>query len=352
MKMAWPRSKGAPFALILALGVSMAPNARAQTKEELDKARALFLEGLSLHAANNCAAALTKYREVAKVKMTAQVAFNIAECEERLGRLVQALGNYRVAAAQGEGDKKAKEVMAKVGDRIEAIEGRIPKLTITRAKGGDTAVIELDGTEIGVGQLGSPIPVDPGAHVIVAKVGNKELLHESVTLAEKENKTFEVKLTIKMPKIEQPKDEPPPDLPKEEPPPPPRSRTPGIVVTVIGGVVMIAGFSFLAPRAAAISELDKLCGGDTTCPPSAEDTANRGKLFTGLAEGFVVAGVVGLATGIALIATSGPRAPEKKSNEKNEKKEASFHGLYKPTLRFVGAAPGASLGGMSVMGRF
>src|SRR4029079_16534241 len=73
--------------------------ATAQTKEELDKARAMFLEGVSLAAANNCAAALGKYQAVAKVKMTAQVAFNSAECEERLGKVVSSLGSYRLAAS-------------------------------------------------------------------------------------------------------------------------------------------------------------------------------------------------------------------------------------------------------------
>src|SRR4051812_4496994 len=60
------------FASVLALGLTNASTASAQTRDELDKARALFQEGVALAAANNCAAALTKYRAVAKVKMTPQ----------------------------------------------------------------------------------------------------------------------------------------------------------------------------------------------------------------------------------------------------------------------------------------
>src|SRR5262249_41498730 len=158
----------------------------AQTKEELEKARTAFKEGVALMSANNCPAALTKFRAVANVKMTAQVAFNIAECEERLGKLVSALGNYRVAASQAEGDAKAKDVSSRVGGRIDALEPRIPKLTVKRGRNADTASIEFDGSELGSSQLSNEFPVDPGSHTIVAKVGNKEYLHETITLAEKE----------------------------------------------------------------------------------------------------------------------------------------------------------------------
>src|SRR5919202_734978 len=98
---------------------------------------------MALSAANNCAAAVAKFRMVAKVKRTAQVQFNIAECEERLGKLVEALGDYRLAAAAAAEDPaRAKEVAEKVDDRIEKLEARIPKLTVKRGKNAATARIE------------------------------------------------------------------------------------------------------------------------------------------------------------------------------------------------------------------
>ena len=67
-------------------------NARA-----LEKARNLFRQGLSLEAAGNWAAALAKFQEVMKVKLTPQVRFHSARCSEQLGRLNEALGEYRLA---------------------------------------------------------------------------------------------------------------------------------------------------------------------------------------------------------------------------------------------------------------
>src|SRR5436190_7574255 len=94
---------------LAAVSLTGASTAKAQTNEELAKAKELFMEGVALASGNNCAGAIAKYKEVARVKMTPQVAFNIAECEERLGKLVSALGNYRLVQSQLEDPKVKKK---------------------------------------------------------------------------------------------------------------------------------------------------------------------------------------------------------------------------------------------------
>jgi len=319
-----------------------AGDAAAQSKEELDRARVLFREGVALSAANNCAAALGKFQEVAKVKMTAQVAFNIGECEERLGKLIEALGNYRVAASMAADDKKAKDVAAKVGERVEALEARIPKLTVKRGEGADTATIELDGVELGASQISTQLPVNPGSHVVVAKMSGKEYVHETVSLEEKESKTFEVKLDLPPTQVEQPAIE----EPKPEPPPPPSgSKVPGAVVLGVGIASGIAAGVFWGLRGGAIGDLDTMCGGDNSCPPAAQDTYDKGRLYTGLAEVTTAVGIVGIATGIVLLVTSGPKKPAAPEGEASSAQN-------KRGVRFVSGAPGASVGGLSLVGRF
>jgi hypothetical protein len=95
---------------------------------------------------------------------------------------------------------------------------------------------------------------------------------------------------------------------------------------------------FLGPRQGTIDELNEKCGGDLTCPPSAKATADQGRLLTGIAEGAVGAGAVSLVTGVILLATSG-------SKKQEPEKTAT-------SVKFIGAAPGASLGGVSVVGKF
>ena len=131
------RARGRGLLLAVGTGVALLASqiaggpAPAQTKEELDKPRAMFLEGVTLAAANNCSAAIQKYQAVAKVKMTAQVAFNIAECEERLGKLVSALGSYRLAASLVT-DNKPVGVSAHGGSRTQTVDDRAPRVVLQR----------------------------------------------------------------------------------------------------------------------------------------------------------------------------------------------------------------------------
>ncbi|MEP7120778.1 MAG: hypothetical protein ABJE95_07710 [Byssovorax sp.] len=332
---------------VLAASLTAGRGASAQTKQELDDARKQFQEGMALSAANNCSAALTKFRAVANVKMTANVAFNIAECEERLGKLVSALGNYRLAASQAQGDPKAKDVASRVADRIDALDARIPKLTIKRGRGADVASIELDGSELGAAQLSAATPVDPGSHTVVAKIGDRVYAQDKVILVEKENKTFEVKINAPVAKIEKDQVVEPDPQPEKPAALPPKSKVPAVVAIGVGGVGVILGVTFMVIRGGALSDLDAKCGGDTSCPPSAQPSADKGRLFTGLAEGAFLVGAAGIVTGVVLLATGGPPKPKPAP-------AAAFLGAA-PSARgvhLITSAPGASIGGLSLAGSF
>lgn len=348
-----PRSaRRAAFAMGALMAVLLAGReAPAQTKEELQKARQTFMEGVALASGNNCAGAIEKYKEVARVKMTPQVAFNIAECEERLGKLVSALGNYRLVASLLIDPKvraKAKDVDAQVPGRISALEERIPRLVIKRGKGAEMAVLLLDGAELGSAQIDAELPIDPGPHEVVARVGEKEGSRSAVTVAEKESKTVEVTIDLAALNRKDTPPEPPPKAPEPVRVAAPESggsKVPGIVVTSIGVASLAAGaVLFFGPRQGTIDELEKKCGGDMTCPPSAEETAKKGRLYTGIAEVAAGVGVVALTTGIVLLATSGG------------KKEPGEAALAVPgtsgRVRWIGSAPGADTGGVSLAGRF
>ncbi|WP_438010485.1 hypothetical protein WME89_18685 [Sorangium sp. So ce321] len=330
------RKSGRQIIAAAALGAALlaAPPAGAQTKEELAEARALFQEGVALSAANNCPAALARFQAVANVRRTPQVLFNIAECEARLGKLVSALGNYRIAAAAADGDPKARDVTANVGPRIEDLEQRIPRLAIRRGPGALTATILLDGSALGAAEMSADIPVDPGPHVVSARIGDREVVRETVTLDERDEKTVEVAITAppEPPRAAAPPDTAPPEAPRPAARP---SKVPGLVVLGAGIASGVVGGVFLGLRAGTLSDLDALCGGDRSCPPSARPTADRGRLYTGVAEVGIGLGVAGVAAGIALLVTS---------------RGGGAAGV--PRAAVVPHAPGADLAGLSVAGRF
>ncbi len=267
-----------------------------------EKALVEFREGVALMAANDWAAAVIKLKSAGRFAMSAQVAYNIAECERHLGKLVSALGNYRLALAKAEASK-VENVLAAAPAQIEALEKRIVTLTVTRKeeKPNPRATIELDGVELGPSQIGKAFRTDPGERTFRVLVGGEAVTTERVKLSDGEVR--EVKLTIPVPTaLGGGADEDAAGGPS----------IPGIVLTAFGGASLIAGGVFIGLRQAAISELDDLCGGDTSCPPSAEPTADRGRLMTGLAEVFFPVGAAAAVTGIVLIATmsGGKKAEE------------------------------------------
>lgn len=336
------------FSLSLGLSLITLPGVSfAQSNEELAKARKAFMEGVALASGNNCAAAIEKYKEVAAVKMTPQVAFNIAECEERLGKLVSAVGNYRLAQSQLDDPKvkaKAKDVAAQVDGRITSLEERIPRLTVKRGKGAETAALVLDGTELGSTQIGSEMPVDPGPHEIIARIGEKEASKKAFSIGEKESQ--EIEITIDLAALK--KDDTPPPPPKQDEPPPKvivepdkgSSKVPGFVLLGVGVASAAVGtVLFFGPRQSTIDELEQVCGPDKKCPASAKDTSDKGKLYTGIAEAAWGVGGAALITGVILLATSGG-------------KKTNTTALPGTTMQWSTAAKGADMGGLSVSGRF
>jgi len=280
---------------VSAVAPALGQDAPSPGPPDVDRARELFREGVALMAAEDYAAALAKFKEVGRSRMTAQVAFNIAECEEKLGKVIAALGNYRLALAKAqEPDANAPAVATHAPDRIAALEKRVAKLTIVRRedKPNPEAVIELDGVELASSQIGAPIPSDPGERTIRVLSGKRVLSTRRVKLADGEA----LSVTIEVPA-------PAADDTTVGPGPEARSGVsiPGVTLTVVGGGFLIVGGVMLGLRQGAISDLDEQCGGDRSCPPSAQETYDQGRLYTGLAEGFIPAGVAAATVGIVLI---------------------------------------------------
>jgi hypothetical protein len=128
--------------------------ARAQSSAELERGRNLFRQSLSMEVAGDWAGALSRLEAVARIKMTPQVRFHQARCKEHLGRLTEALGDYRLA-----------EIRAARQD----LEVRVPRLVIRLSRELINSSVDLDGITLGDSRLGKEIPVDPGDHELVVR---------------------------------------------------------------------------------------------------------------------------------------------------------------------------------------
>src|SRR4051794_31241637 len=214
-------------ALPVALCVLCPREAAAQDKKELAKARAQFQRAIELEQAGNYSTALEQFRDVGQVRMTPQVRFHIASCEEKLGRLVTALGGYQLAFADA--DSVGEDFKAEVDAAVTRLEASIPKLVIQRGSGAEAAEIQLDGVALGASSVGVPVPLDPGPHSISAKAPGALPFSQTVTIAEHEQKTVDVVLTAE------------PQAPQVAPagvalPPAVDNSNPRLIPYVIGGV--------------------------------------------------------------------------------------------------------------------
>lgn len=311
-------------------GVCAVPaTAQAQTpssdSDGLKRAREQFSQALALQTGGDWAGALALLKEVAAVKPTPQVRFNIALCEERLGLLVAALGDYELAGADAQA-QKADQVRQEVDSRLESLKARVPRVVVKRGAGADSATISLDGVVLGDAVLNSPLPVDPGPHVVEGAAAGFLPFKQAFRVAEQQTATIEVKLELAPVKRQPP---PPP-----APPPPQTLRTTGFVVGGAGIASLMASGAMFYLRHATINDLDEQCGANRmNCPESTQSTIDRGKLYTTLGNVTLAVGALGVGVGATLVVL-GNRANARTS---------------------FGIAPGASganVGGATLVGKF
>lgn len=303
------------FVALLLVGQLVCPSivprvARADEAADLSQARAKFQRATELKQANDFAGALTLFREVGQFKMTPQVRYHIAGCEEGLGKLVAAYGGYELARAQGE-DMPA-DFLNEVDAAIERLGARIPKLVITRGKGADAARIELDGVVLGASSIGHDVPLDPGPHAVTATAPG--YLDYSGTVEAIESQS--VNLEIEMARI--PTAAPPPE-PVQAPPPPPKGY--GIAPYIVGGAgigLAVVGAILLPVSQASVGEANEICPDQDCTGKPVEDQERVRSILSGaqttevIGWSFIGVGLaaVGVGTTLFLIDPARKKAPD------------------------------------------
>ncbi len=284
----------------LAIGLRASP-AAAQDKKELSKARAQFQRAIELEQAGNYSTALEQFRDVGQVRMTPQVRFHIASCEEKLGRLVTALGGYQLAYADA--DSVGEDFKAEVDAAVTRLEASIPKLVIQRGAGAEAAEIQLDGVALGASSVGVPVPLDPGPHAISAKAPGALPFSQTVTILENEQKSVDVSLTP----------EPQEARPAQVASAPADKSNPRLVPYVVGGVgiasLISAGVLF-SMRQSTLHSLEDQCGPNhDACPSSAAGDYSNLKVYNVTSQVALGVGVACVGTAVTMLVLQEKHAP-------------------------------------------
>ena len=167
--------------LIAAL-VSTARPAWAERTEDARQAaaRTLFNEGLEYSDAGRWQEAADRFRRAYQERPTAEIAYNLAQANVRLGHLSEAAGLFRRAAVDPEAAAPVREAARA---RLAQVAPRLGRLSV-RLDSPDEAVVYVDGLAIERASLAAPLAVDPGPHLVQARWGDGVAEARRVTVAE------------------------------------------------------------------------------------------------------------------------------------------------------------------------
>ncbi len=286
----------------LTLGLGHASTAHAQSKDPAG-AEALFREGRALSDAGDIAGACAKFRESNRLDPAVGTTFNIADCEERLGHVATAWTLFDEVTQRLPASDKRRAVAER---RAAALEPRLPKLNIRLAA--DAAVgarVARDGVELGGASQGTPLPVDPGEHVVVVSAPGHADRTFKVVISEREMRALEVEPGV----ASEVKSETPGPSAHDTTPAPPHQASKSLGY-VVGGVG-VAGFVTAAVAGALMLQkkgvVNDHCDAAKRCDPEGLRATKAGTTLGIVTTAGLVTGAVGVGAGAYLILSAGSR---------------------------------------------
>ncbi len=169
---------------ILASGV-----ARAQS-EGAAAAEVLFNQGREAMERRDYDAACQRFRESEQIDSAPGTKLNLADCEEKRGRIATAWELFRAVPRDlPETDERYAIAMA----RAAALEKRLPTLSLRLAAGAPaTTRVRVGTAAIGSGSFGVALPLDPGKHTLVIEAPGYRPRTIEIELVEGQPQTLDV----------------------------------------------------------------------------------------------------------------------------------------------------------------
>lgn len=149
-------------------------SAAAPPRDETTVAQQLFDDGIALKDRGRFTEACPKLEESQRIDPGLGTQYHLADCYEKQGRSAAAWTLFgelaRQAAVSGQKDR---ETVAR--DRAAELAPRVPRLVIAVPVDSDAGglAISLDGVAAARASWNTPLPIDPGPHEIVARVGKR-----------------------------------------------------------------------------------------------------------------------------------------------------------------------------------
>jgi hypothetical protein len=157
------------FSLVVSLAL-LAGTAHAE-RRDATAAEALFRAGRVAAQHGDYAAACPKFEESNRLDPTVGTVFNLADCNEHLGKVASAWQLFKEAAQRF---APSDDRLALATTRAARLEPKLPRLLLkSSALLSAEAVVRRDGVQLGTASFGVPLPVDPGDHIVTVEMSGR-----------------------------------------------------------------------------------------------------------------------------------------------------------------------------------
>ena len=169
------------------------PPSTPPTEEQVQAARIPYREARELHRQGKLKEALDRALEAYRIASTPVTALEAGQLLVEAGRLVEArdigrnVAGFPVSPRESDKGREARQDAAAMAATLDA---RIPKIAIAGRPSGVDVV--LDGRPLAVTDPTAWLGVDPGAHALVVRSGDRTCTTINVTLAEAEARTIDL----------------------------------------------------------------------------------------------------------------------------------------------------------------
>jgi len=173
---------------LLALGTAAAlaalcsPNAGLAREGDPAKADELFQEGRQRLARGDVASACPLLAESFRLDPATGALLALALCHERAGQLASAQREYAEVATRSRREGRLDRHDA-ARERAAALERELSTLTMSHSTGTEGLAVRLNGAVVDAAELGKPMPLDGGDHLIEASAAGKKPWRAHVMLA-------------------------------------------------------------------------------------------------------------------------------------------------------------------------
>lgn len=299
---AWRRLGSTVAATGLTMAATGTSHAQSQSDPKRAMAQALFEQGRSDFGKHEYHRACQKLAESRKLDSAPGTLLNLALCYEVEGKLASAWAEYNVVAAVAEktGDVERGKIAA---ERIRILAPRLSHIVIHVPPESRLLdiTISVDGVTLGPGAWETPLPADPGVHVVSAKAKDRVEWTHQVTIS----KDAEL-CSISIPVL---------TIPERPSTPRPAGLSPvraiGLGALGVGAASLIAGTYFGLRARASWQDRNRHCSSGV-CDSLAVESWRDAKRFSTAADGAFALGVV--AAGAAAYLLLVPIQPVAKSH--------------------------------------